>query len=162
MKKFMDDNFLLETETAERLYHDYAKDMPIFDFHCHLSPKEIAEDKSFKNITEIWLGGDHYKWRAMRSNGIDEKYITGDASDYDKFKAWCETVPYCLGNPLYHWSHLELRRYFDIDTLIDETTADEIWEKTNDLLNKEEFTAKELIKRSNVTGLTTTDDLIDT
>ncbi|HLS54287.1 MAG TPA: glucuronate isomerase, partial [Tissierellaceae bacterium] len=118
MKKFMDENFLLGNETAEKLYHEYAKDMPIFDYHCHLSPKEIAEDKSYRNITEIWLGGDHYKWRAMRSNGIDEKYITGDASDYEKFKAWAGTLPYCLGNPLYHWSHMELQRYFNIDTII--------------------------------------------
>src|SRR5690625_4550836 len=161
MKKFMDENFLLENETAEKLYHEYAKDMPIFDYHCHLSPKEIAEDKSYRNITEIWLGGDHYKWRAMRSNGIDEKYITGDASDYDKFKAWARTLPYCLGNPLYHWSHLELKRYFNIDTIINEDTADEIWEKTNEMLATDEFTARELLKKMNVKVVCTTDDAID-
>lgn len=161
MKKFMDENFLLENETAEKLYHEYAKDMPIFDYHCHLSPKEIAEDKSYRNITEIWLGGDHYKWRAMRSNGIDEKYITGDASDYEKFKAWAGTLPYCLGNPLYHWSHMELQRYFNIDTIINEDTADEIWEKTNEMLATDEFTARELLKKMNVKVVCTTDDAID-
>lgn len=157
----MDENFLLENETAEKLYHEYAKDMPIFDYHCHLSPKEIAEDKSYRNITEIWLGGDHYKWRAMRSNGIDEKYITGDASDYEKFKAWAGTLPYCLGNPLYHWSHMELQRYFNIDTIINEDTADEIWEKTNEMLATDEFTARELLKKMNVKVVCTTDDAID-
>ncbi|MGN9164373.1 glucuronate isomerase [Tissierellaceae bacterium HCP3S3_D8] len=162
MKKFIDENFLLKNETAIDLYHNYAKHMPIFDYHCHLSPKDIAENKSFKNITEIWLGGDHYKWRAMRSNGIEEKYITGNASDYEKFKAWVKTVPYCLGNPLYHWSHLELKRYFGIDLIIDEDTADEIWEKTNEMLSKKDFTTKELIKKSNVKVLCTTDDAIDT
>ncbi len=162
MKKFIDENFLLKNETAIDLYHNYAKHMPIFDYHCHLSPKDIAENKSFKNITEIWLGGDHYKWRAMRSNGIDEKYITGNSTDYEKFKAWAKTVPYCLGNPLYHWSHLELKRYFDIDLIINEDTADEIWEKANKMLAEKEFTTKELIKRSNVKVLCTTDDAIDT
>ncbi|NMA65825.1 MAG: glucuronate isomerase [Clostridiaceae bacterium] len=161
MKKFMDDNFLLMNETAEKLYHDYAKDMPIFDYHCHLSPKEIAENKTFKNITEIWLGGDHYKWRAMRSNGIDEEYITGNASDYEKFKEWAKTVPYTLGNPLYHWSHLELKRYFDMDIIINEDTADEIWEETNRLISDKDFTAKELIKKFNVKVICTTDDAID-
>lgn len=161
MRKFMDENFLLKNKTAEKLYHDYAKDMPIFDYHCHLSSKEIAENKSFKNITEIWLGGDHYKWRAMRSNGISEEYITGDASDYEKFKAWAKTVPYCIGNPLYHWSHLELKRYFDMDIIINENTADEIWEKTNALLNRKNFTAKEIIKKFNVKVICTTDDAID-
>lgn len=162
MKKFMDEDFLLQNETAVKLYHNYAKDMPIFDYHCHLSPKEIAENKNFKNITEIWLVGDHYKWRAMRSNGIDEEFITGNASDYEKFKAWTRTVPYCLGNPLYHWSHLELQRFFNIETIINEDTADEIWEKANKMLEGEEFTAKGLIKRSNVKVLCTTDDAIDT
>lgn len=161
MKKFMDENFLLKNKAAEKLYHDYAKEMPIFDYHCHLSPKEIAENKSFENITEIWLGGDHYKWRAMRANGINEEYITGNASDYEKFKAWAKTVPYCLGNPLYHWSHLELKRYFNIDTIINEDTADEIWEKTNALLKEKDFTAKELIKKFNVKAICTTDDAID-
>ena len=114
-KKFMDDNFLLSTDTAVTLYHDYAKEMPICDYHCHLNPKEIAEDKRYNNITEIWLGGDHYKWRTMRSFGIEEKYITGDATDYEKFEAFAKVMPYLIGNPMYHWSHLELKRYFGIE-----------------------------------------------
>lgn len=162
MKEFLNDNFLLNSEAAVELYHNYAKEMPIFDYHCHLNPEEIANDKSFRNITEIWLGGDHYKWRAMRSNGVDEKYITGDASDYDKFIAWAKTVPYCIGNPLYHWSHLELKRFFGIDLIINEENADEIWERANELLKQKEFTAKQLIKNSNVKALCTTDDAIDT
>lgn len=161
MKTFIHDDFLLKNEAARRLYHEYAKDMPIYDYHCHLSPKEIAENKRFKNITELWLGGDHYKWRAMRSNGVSEEYITGSASDYDKFKAWAKTLPYCLGNPLYHWSHLELKRYFGIDTILNEETADEVWEKANALLQQEDFTVRELIKRSNVKVICTTDDAID-
>ena len=131
LKKFMDENFLLNNEVAIELYHNYAKDMPIFDYHCHLSPAEISDNKSYRNITELWLGGDHYKWRVMRANGIDEEYITGNASDYDKFKAWARTVPKCIGNPLYQWSHLELKRFFEIDTIINEASADEIWEKAN-------------------------------
>ncbi|MBB6218499.1 glucuronate isomerase [Anaerosolibacter carboniphilus] len=162
MKKFMDENFLLDNETAIKLYHDFAKEMPIIDYHCHLNPKEIAENKRYRNITEIWLGGDHYKWKAMRSNGIDEKYITGDAADKDKFLKWAETVPYTIGNPLYHWTHLELQRYFGIDTLLSPESAEGIWEKCNELLEKEEFTARELIKRSNVKVICTTDDPIDT
>ncbi len=162
MKKFMDDNFLLENETAIKLYHGFAKEMPIIDYHCHLNPKEIAENKRYRNITEIWLGGDHYKWKGMRSNGIDEKYITGDAEDKEKFLKWAETVPYTIGNPLYHWTHLELQRYFGIDTLLSPETAEEIWTKCNELLEKEEFTARELIKRSNVKVICTTDDAIDT
>lgn len=162
MKKFMDEKFLLDNETAIKLYHDFAKEMPIIDYHCHLNPKEIAENKRYRNITEIWLGGDHYKWKAMRSNGIDEKYITGDAEDKEKFLKWAETVPYTIGNPLYHWTHLELQRYFGIDTLLNPESAEEIWEKCNELLQKEEFAARELIKRSNVKVICTTDDPIDT
>jgi glucuronate isomerase len=158
----MDENFLLNNEVAVKLYQDYAKDMPIYDYHCHINAEEIAINKSYRNITELWLGGDHYKWRAMRSNGVDEEYITGSASDYDKFKAYARTMPYCLGNPLYHWSHLELKRYFNIDLLLNEETADEIWERCNEMLKTKEFTAKELIKRSNVKVICTTDDAIDT
>ncbi|MEW9122955.1 MAG: glucuronate isomerase [Thermotaleaceae bacterium] len=161
MKKFMDENFLLNNEIAVKLYHEYAKDMPIIDYHCHLNPKEIAENKKYRNLTEIWLGGDHYKWKAMRSNGIDEKYITGDAADKEKFLKWAETVPYTIGNPLYHWTHLELKRYFGIDTVLNPQTAEEIWETCNELLQKEEFTARGLIKRSNVGVICTTDDPID-
>lgn len=162
MKPFMDDDFLLTNKTAAILYHDYAKKMPIFDYHCHLSPKEIAENKRYRNITEVWLGGDHYKWRAMRANGVDERYITGDAPDKDKFLKWAETMPACIGNPLYHWTHLELKRFFGIDTLLSPTTAEEIWNKCNALLQKDEFSARGLITRSNVKVLCTTDDPADT
>jgi glucuronate isomerase len=162
MKQFMDENFLLNSETAIGLYHDYAKEMPIFDFHCHLNPKEIAENKKYRNIAEIWLGGDHYKWRAMRSNGIEERYITGDADDKEKFLKWAETMPYCMGNPLYHWTHLELKRFFGIETILSPETAEEIWGKCNELLQKDEFTARGLIKSSNVKAICTTDDPVDT
>lgn len=161
MKQFMDDNFLLNNKTAEKLYHDYAKEMPIFDYHCHLNPKEIAENKKYRNITEIWLGGDHYKWRAMRINGIEEKYITGDASDKEKFIKWAETMPICIGNPLYHWTLLELKIYFNINTRLSPDTAEEIWEKCNEMLKRDEFSARELIKRSNVKVVCTTDDPAD-
>ncbi|MBV4438324.1 glucuronate isomerase [Clostridium tyrobutyricum] len=161
MKKFMDENFLLSTPTAVKLFHDYAKDMPIIDYHCHLSPKEIYENKKFKNITEAWLYGDHYKWRAMRINGIDEKYITGDANDYDKFLAWAKTLSIAIGNPLYSWTHLELQRYFGIYDTLDENSAPEIWEKVNSLLATDDFSVRELIKKSNVKTLCTTDDPID-
>lgn len=161
MKAFMDENFLLSNETAVRLYHDYAKDMPIFDYHCHLNAKEVAENKRYRNITEVWLGGDHYKWRAMRSNGVEERYITGDAPDKEKFIKWAETITQCIGNPLYHWTHLELKRYFNIDKLLSPETADEIWEKCNELLQKDEFTARGLILRSNVKAVCTTDDPVD-
>ena len=130
-KKFMDDNFLLSTDTAVTLYHDYAKEMPICDYHCHLNPKEIAEDKRYKNITEIWLGGDHYKWRTMRSFGIEEKYITGDATDYEKFEAFAKVMPYLIGNPMYHWSHLELKRYFGIEETLSPKTGKSIWARCN-------------------------------
>lgn len=161
MKQFMDEDFLLNNHTAVKLYQNYAKEMPLFDYHCHLSPKEIAENKSYRNITEIWLGGDHYKWRAMRSNGVEEKYITGEAVDKEKFIKWAETMPYCIGNPLYHWTHLELKRYFGIEKLLSPETAEEIWEKCNQALQSGNFTARSLIKRSNVKVLCTTDDPID-
>lgn len=161
MKKFMDEDFILNNEIAVKLYHQFAKDMPIIDYHCHLNPKEIAENKSYRNITEIWLGGDHYKWKAMRSNGVEEKYITGDAEDKEKFLKWAQTVPSTIGNPLYHWTHLELKRYFGIDTLLSPETAEEIWEKCNTLLQKSEFTSRSLINRSNVKVICTTDDPVD-
>jgi glucuronate isomerase len=161
VKGFMDENFLLKNETAIRLYHDYAKKMPIIDYHCHLSPKEIYENKSFKNITEIWLYGDHYKWRQMRSNGIEETDITGSASDYDKFMAWAKTVPMTIGNPLFNWTHLELQRFFGIYDLLNEETAPQIWEKVNALLNSEGFGARDLIRKSNVKVVCTTDDPTD-
>ncbi len=161
MKKFMDDNFLLETEVAQKLYHEYAKEMPIFDYHCHLSSKEIAEDKRYRNITEIWLGGDHYKWRAMRSFGISEEYITGEKEDKEKFMKWIETLSTSIGNPLYHWSHLELQRYFNIEEVANLNNVDMLWDKCNVMLEDETFSAKELIKKSNVVALCTTDDPID-
>ncbi|HEX3046779.1 MAG TPA: glucuronate isomerase [Bacillota bacterium] len=161
MKSFMDQDFLLQNETAVKFYHQYAEAMPIFDFHCHLSPKEIAENKKYRNITELWLGGDHYKWRAMRSNGVAERFITGDASDEEKFQRWAETMPYCIGNPLYHWTHLELRRYFGIEDLLSPKTAKDIWEKCNQLLKEDGFTAQGLITRSNVRVICTTDDPVD-
>lgn len=162
MKTFMDENFLLNNKTAEALYHDYAKDMPIIDYHCHLNPREIAEDKKYRNITELWLGGDHYKWRAMRSNGIEEKYITGDASDKEKFLKWAETISRCIGNPLYHWTHLELKRYFGIDKLLSADTAEEIWQRCNEILASGQLSAKGLIRCSNVKVICTTDDPTDT
>lgn len=161
MKKFMDENFLLTNSFSERLYHEYSEKMPIIDYHCHINPKEILDDKKFKNITEVWLYGDHYKWRAMRSNGIDEKYITGDASDYDKFLAWAKTVSNAIGNPLYHWTHLELKRFFGINEILNEETAPEIWEKTSKMLATDEYTVRQLIKKANVKVICTTDDPID-
>jgi len=161
MKNFINDSFMINNEVGQKLYNDYAKDMPIFDYHCHLNPKFIAENKGFENITELLLGGDHYKWRAMRSNGIDEEYITGSASDYDKFMAWAKTVPYTIGNPLYHWTHLELKRYFGIDEQLSPKTADYIWNKCNELLKTDEFKIKQLIAKSNVAVICTTDDPID-
>lgn len=161
MKKFMDDSFLLSTKTAEVLYNEYAKDMPIIDYHCHLSPQEIFENKTFKNITEAWLYGDHYKWRVMRANGIDEKYITGDADDYEKFLAWAKTVPLTIGNPLYNWTHLELQRFFGIHEILDEKSAPEIWEKVNAQLAGEGFGARDIIQKFNVAVICTTDDPVD-
>lgn len=161
MKEFMNEDFLLDNETAVKLYHEYAEKMPIFDYHCHLSPKEIAENKKYRNITELWLGGDHYKWRAIRSNGVEEKYVTGDGDDKDKFLKWAETMPNCIGNPLYHWTHLELRRYFGINELLSPSTAESIWERCNAMLQQDGFTAKNLIKRSNVKVVCTTDDPVD-
>jgi glucuronate isomerase len=162
MEKFMGENFLLKNETAVSLYHEEAKDLPIIDYHCHISPKEIYENKKFKNITEAWLYGDHYKWRVMRANGIDEKYITGDADDYDKFLAWARTVPMTIGNPLYNWTHLELQRFFGIYDILNEESAPDIWEKVNKQLAEEDFRVREIIKKSNVRVICTTDDPADT
>jgi glucuronate isomerase len=161
MKQFMDDNFLLQTKTAETLYHEHAKKMPIIDYHCHLIPQQIADDIQFENITQAWLYGDHYKWRAMRSNGIDERYCTGNASDFEKFEKWAETVPMTLRNPLYHWTHLELRRYFGINDLLSPATAKKIYEKASSLLNEKEFSVRGLMSRMNVKVVCTTDDPID-
>ncbi|WP_141500485.1 glucuronate isomerase [Paenibacillus luteus] len=163
MKPFMDDNFLLSNETAVRLYHDFAKDMPIIDYHCHLSPQQIFENTSFANLTEAWLYGDHYKWRALRANGVEEKYVTGGegVSDYDRFEAWARTVPQTIGNPLYQWSHLELRRYFGVYEIINEKNAPAIWEQVNAKLATGQFKARDLVKMSNVEVICTTDDPVD-
>lgn len=162
MKPFMDENFLLQTETARRLYHQHAKTQPIIDYHCHLNPAMIADNHRFQTITELWLGGDHYKWRAMRANGIDEHYITGNATDEEKFMKWAETVPYTLRNPLYHWTHLELRTAFGITELLNPTTASRIYETCNELLQQPDFHARGLMKHYNVECVCTTDDPTDT
>ena len=159
---YLKNDFLLYNKTAEKLYEKYAKDMPIFDYHCHLPEKQILENKPFGDIFEIWLAGDHYKWRAMRGFGISEKYITGDASGYEKFKAWAKVMPYLIGNPLYHWTHLELQRYFDIHEPLSPATCDEIWEKANAKIKAGGFTPRELIEKSNVAFVCTTDDAADT
>lgn len=161
MRKFNDENFMLQNETAKILYFNYAKDMPIIDYHCHLNPKEIAENKKYDNITELWLGGDHYKWRAIRSNGVEEKYITGTSDPKVKFMKFAETMPYLLGNPLYHWTHLELKRYFGIDKVISPETAEEIWDTCNTMLKSDDLSARGLILNSNVEVICTTDDPVD-
>ena len=160
MKTFMDENFLLRTQCAQKLYHDYAEGMPILDYHCHINPQEIAEDRQFTNITEVWLGGDHYKWRQMRSNGVDEYYITGDAPDREKFQKWAETLEKLIGNPLYHWSHLELQRYFGYTGHLCGDTAEEVWNLCNQQLQNK-WSVRSLIKASNVTLICTTDDPVD-
>lgn len=161
MKPFMDKDFLLSTPTAQTLFHDYAAKMPVLDYHCHINPQEIAEDRQFENITQVWLGGDHYKWRQMRSNGIDEKYITGDASDREKFQKWAETLEKAIGNPLYHWSHLELQRYFDYHGVLNGETAEEVWNICNKKLQDKSMSVRNIIKQSNVTLICTTDDPVD-
>lgn len=162
MKQFMDKEFLLSTPTASRLFHEYADTCPVLDYHCHINPREIAEDKQFSNITEVWLGGDHYKWRQMRSNGIDEYYITGDASPREKFQKWAETLEKAIGNPLYHWSHLELQRYFGYTGILNRDTAEEVWNLCNQKLQDTSMSVRNIIKMSNVTLICTTDDPIDT
>lgn len=162
MKKFMDSNFMLDNETAVKLFHEYAENMPIVDYHCHINPQEIAEDRKFENITQAWLGGDHYKWRQMRSNGIDEKYITGDASDHDKFIKWAETLEKAIGNPLYHWSHLELQRYFGYNGVLNSKTAEDVWNICNEKFKESSMSVRGLIKQSNVRCICTTDDPADT
>ena len=161
MKQFMDQDFLLETQTAKTLFHDYAEKTPVLDYHCHINPKEIAEDRHFDNISQVWLGADHYKWRFMRSCGVEEKYITGDASDHDKFIKWAECLGKAIGNPLFHWSHLELQRYFDYHGVLNAKTAEEVWNLCNEKLQQPSFSARSLIKKSNVTLICTTDDPID-
>jgi glucuronate isomerase len=161
MKNFLDENFLLETKTAEKLYHDYAKQMPVIDYHNHLIPEQIANDINFENITQVWLYGDHYKWRAMRANGVDEYYITGGASDLEKFKKWAETVPYTLRNPLYHWTHLELQRYFDIHEVLSADNAERIYNECTAKLQTPEYSVQNLLRKMKVETLCTTDDPLD-
>jgi glucuronate isomerase len=162
MKKFIGENFLLESKTARELYHDYAKDMPIIDYHCHLPPDQIAQDINFQNLTQAWLYGDHYKWRAMRTNGVKEEYCTGNQGDYEKFEQWAATVPYTLRNPLYHWTHLELQRYFDIDEVLNPDSAKKIYNKATEKLREKEFSIRNLLRNMHVKVVCTTDDPIDT
>jgi glucuronate isomerase len=162
MKKFIDDNFLLHNKKAIELYHGFAKAMPIIDYHNHLSPEQIANDINFENLTQLWLYGDHYKWRAMRTNGVPEKYITGDATDYEKFEQWAATVPCTLRNPLYHWTHLELQRYFNINKILSPETAKEIYDECSARLKTREYSVRNLLRKMNVKVLCTTDDPTDT
>ncbi|MEK6547666.1 MAG: glucuronate isomerase [Bacteroidota bacterium] len=161
MKAFLNEDFLLQTPTAQTLYHDFAANMPIIDYHNHLVPQQIAEDKQFDNITQIWLYGDHYKWRAMRAHGVDEKYITGNASDEEKFMKWAETVPYTMRNPLYHWTHLELQRYFGVTEVLNQDSAKRIYDHCSALLQTKEYSVRNLLRKMNVKALCTTDDPID-
>lgn len=161
MKNFLDENFLLKTETAQLLYHGYAKEMPIIDYHCHLPQQQIAEDKNFKNLTEAWLYGDHYKWRAMRANGVSEKYCTGDAPDEEKFVQWAATVPYALRNPIYHWTHLELQRYFGVYEILNPQTALSIYQECSAKLQLPEYSVKNMLRKMNVVAVCTTDDPVD-
>ncbi len=159
--EFLSDDFLLQTKPAKTLYHEYAEKMPIYDYHCHLPAEQIADDTQFDNITQMWLAGDHYKWRAMRANGIDEKYVTGDAKDYEKFEKWAETVPYCLCNPLYHWAHLELKRFFGIKKLLAPDTAKEIYDTCNEMLKTPQFSVRNIMRKMNVKLVCTTDGPLD-
>jgi glucuronate isomerase len=161
MKKFLDKDFLLESETARKLYHEVAAGLPIIDYHCHLDPRMIAEDASFNNLTQVWLAGDHYKWRAMRANGVEEQFCTGDATDQEKFMKWAATVPDTLRNPLYHWTHLELQRYFGITELLNPESAPGIYEQAGKMLQSEDFTVRKLIRKMNVEVICTTDDPVD-
>src|ERR1700683_3663062 len=160
--KFIHEKFLLNNRTGLHLYREFAEPEPIFDYHCHLSPRDIAENRQFKNLFEIWLEGDHYKWRAMRANGVAEKFCTGDSSPYEKFLAWAKTVPHTLRNPLYHWTHLELKRYFGISELLGEKSAKRIWEKANEQLAKPALTTQGILKKFKVKVVGTTDDPADT
>jgi glucuronate isomerase len=162
MKPFLDENFLLKTKTAQRLYHEYAQSMPLIDYHCHLSPQQIAQNIQFRNITDAWLSGDHYKWRAMRTNGVDESYCTGNKSDEDKFLKWAETVPYTMRNPLYHWTHLELQRYFGVNEILNPTSAKGMYDATSAMLQDPSYSTQGLIQKMNVSVICTTDDPIDT
>ncbi len=161
MRTFLDENFLLSNKTAQQLYHEYAKPMPVIDYHCHLPQQQIAEDLQFKNLTQVWLYGDHYKWRAMRTNGVDESYCTGNKSDKEKFEQWAATVPYTLRNPLYHWTHLELQRYFDVHDILNPQSAGKIYDTCTALLQTKEYSVRNLLRRMNVKMVCTTDDPVD-
>jgi len=159
---FINENFLLQTKIARKLYHDFAATMPIYDYHSHLPAEQIASDHQFENLTRVWLYGDHYKWRAMRTNGIAEKFITGTAGDYEKFEKWAWTVPFCLGNPLYHWTHMELKNPFSINnTLLNPDTAKEIYETTGEMLRSKEFSVRNIIRKMNVKLICTTEGPLD-
>ena len=162
MKQFLDEHFLLSSTTAKRLYHDFAKEMPVIDYHCHLPPAQIAADTAFENITQAWLYGDHYKWRAMRTNGVHESYCTGDRSDWEKFEKWAATVPYTLRNPLYHWTHLELQRYFGVHDILNTSSAANIYATCNELLQTPDYTTRNLLRKMKVALVCTTDDPADT
>ena len=161
MKKFMDEDFLLSNKTSRQLYHDFAKQMPIIDYHCHLPQAQIADDHNFDNLTQIWLYGDHYKWRAMRTNGVDEKYITGSGSDFEKFEHWAATVPYTMRNPLYHWTHLELQRYFDVHDVLEPGSAKRIYEECSEKLRTPDYSVRSLLRKMDVRTICTTDDPVD-
>lgn len=161
MSNFLDENFLLKSETARRLYHDYAQQMPIIDYHCHLPPDQIAANGNFANLTQVWLYGDHYKWRAMRANGVNEKYITGNASDFEKFEQWAATVPYTMRNPLYHWTHLELQRYFGVHDILSAATAKKIYDDCTAKLQTPDYSVRKMISNMNVKVVCTTDDPLD-
>src|SRR5687768_6305078 len=161
MKKFLGKNFLLQTNTAQELYHDFAKELPVLDYHSHLSAQHIADDINFENITQIWLNGDHYKWRVMRTNGVDESYCTGDKSDYEKFKKWAATVPFALRNPLYHWTHLELQRYFNVYDILNADSATKIYDNCTNKLQTKEYSVRNLLRKMNVKVVCTTDDPTD-
>jgi glucuronate isomerase len=161
MKKFLDENFLLNNKTAQKLYHDHAKSMPIIDYHCHLSPQQISTDHQFQNLTQVWLAGDHYKWRAMRTNGVDESYCTGNKSDREKFAQWAATVPYTLRNPLYHWTHLELQRYFGVTEILDSRSAAKIYDTCTALIQTKDYSVQNLLRKMNVALVCTTDDPLD-
>jgi len=161
MKQFLDKDFILDTPTAIRLYHSYAEQLPIIDYHCHLSPQEIAENKKFKNISQIWLWGDHYKWRAMRTNGVKEKFISGEASDREKFTAWAQTIPSTIRNPLFHWTHMELKNVFHVNDILNSNTAHEIYDTCNSLLQTDQYTPQALITKAKVEVICTTDDPVD-
>src|SRR5579863_4671460 len=162
MGKFLDRNFLLQNNTAQKMYHDFACQMPVIDYHCHLPVQQIAGDINFENLTQIWLYGDHYKWRAMRTNGVDERYVTGEETDFKKFEKWAETVPYTLRNPLYHWTHLELQRYFGVNELLNPESAKGIYDGCTEKLKTKEYSVKNLLRKMKVEIVCTTDDPADT